>query len=181
MSYSTITYGVDIDRLRAVFGSDDRALLDAIEAEQAADLDENEAWFEDEIASGAPTLRQALEQIVAGAVTGPASAGFQYAYATEALCRRLGVRLEDTEDSLGFLDDLGFDFRLRTSRLPLPLPLPLDFPSVGYLNTAEVVEEHARFVAAGPGGDRVSDARAELTERLKQASEQGLGLVAFTY
>ena len=182
MSYNLQVYAVDIDRLRAAFGSSDATLVSAIKADQADEIKDNWNWFRDEIDGGAPTLDAAVEHIVAGTLPVDGPHGFQYGYAVEVLCRQLGEELELRGD-LGFLAELGLETALLTSGPPLPVPPAADFPEVGFLTARQVTVELARFKATGVGGedDEFAEAREELVGHLERAAELGVGVVAFTY
>jgi hypothetical protein len=141
MGYSTLVYGVDIDRLRSTFGSHDETWLREVEQEFADDLRQNDGRFSDEIRRGAPTLGEALAQILRGEITGHAGTGFQYGYAVELLCKHLGHPL-DNDDLIEFVDDLEIPTGVLSSGPPLPIPPPLDFPAIGFLTADQVREEN---------------------------------------
>ena len=161
MGYSTLVYGVDIDRLRSTFGSQDDMFLD-------------------EIRRGAPSLREALSQILRGQITGGEGTEFQYGYAAELLCKHLGQRL-DNDDLIEFVDDLEIPTGVLSSGPPLPIPTPLDFPMIGFLTADEVREEYDRLKDQDLSHDDedIEAAREEFRSYLLQANDQGLGIVTF--
>lgn len=181
MSYRLAAYAIDIDRLKAVFGSKNEKLVSMIKSCRERDFEKHDEWFTAEIESGCPTIGDALEQIVMGVITGSKEAGFQYAYATEALCQYMGMKFRT--ENIGFISRLGMSTGLTGSGLPFPVPEPDDFPEVGYLTAAQVVEEYPRHVAAEAERpwDEDSDAREELISMMEQVQEWNEGIVTFTY
>src|SRR5579871_11694 len=108
MSYTVSAYLVDLDRLRAAFGSHEMSLVDEITqtfADHIADYDEQAADYDDGPADedngddegdgdagSRKGLGEALGEIVAGTIQDP-ERGWQYGYALELLCMHLGQRL----------------------------------------------------------------------------------------
>ena len=182
MGYGTLVYGVDIARLRSTYGSQDQTLLKEMEREYADDLRQNDERFRDEIRRGAPPLREALAQIVRGKITGKQGTEFQYGYAVELLCKHLGRPLEN-EDLIEFVDDLEIPTGVLSSGPPLPIPPPLDFPVIGFLTAEQVREEYAQLKDQDFSHDDedIEAAREEFRSYLRQANDQGLGIVVFAY
>ncbi|MBS0261489.1 MAG: hypothetical protein JSS02_05985 [Planctomycetes bacterium] len=181
MSYTLAAFAVDLGQLQAVFGSQDQSLLKSIMSEQAAEFVSNDRWFKEDLAPGQPSLREALEQIVTGQLHPVAGSGFQYGYATELLCRHLGIEIPTEE--LVFVSELEIDTKLLTSGPPLPTPPPDDFPEIGYLTAEQVAEEFVKFSHLGEieSGDDFTPARHEYVNLLDEAKQNHLGLVTFTY
>jgi hypothetical protein len=177
MSATLRAFAIDIDRLRAVFGSKDAALVAAVKAKQAAAFARNRKWFGSEIEDGALTLEVALDEIVAGKITGDRSSGFQYGNATELLCVQLGEELES--ECLGSLTDLELETGLQTSGSPLPTPAPEDFPEIGFLTSTQVHAELAQLKADHGEDDDLAEVQGELISHLERATELGTGLVTF--
>lgn len=182
MGYSAQAYAVDIDRIRSAFGSRDETLLRAIEQAFADDLRRSDEWFSGEISRGAPTLREALAQILRGKITGREGTEFQYGYAVELLCKHLGHSL-DTDDGFEFVDDLELPTSLTTSGPPLPIPTLTDFPVIGFLTANQVGEEYARLKDQDLSHDDedIAAAREEFRSYLQQANDLGLGIAMFSY
>ncbi len=171
MGYSITLYAVDLERLRAAVGSCDTALLRRIRRREAEEFEADEDWF-GEAAAGKLTLREALEELVAGKWTSPNSGG-QYGYALELLCRDLGKRAE-----LEVSPELVAGTALARARLPLEIPPPEDFPVISHLTP-----EEARAALSGrtvPGGDRAEEWEA-LAGCLMTAARRGWGVVSFYY
>ena len=184
MGYRTLAYAVDIDRIRSTFGSNDDALLRAIEQEFADEFPRNDEWFSREIRRGAPTLREALAQIVRGKITAREGieTEFQYGYAAELLCRHLGREL-DNDDLIEFVDDLEIPTGITTSGPPLPIPESGDFPAIGFLTADQVRQEFASLKDEdlSHDDDDIAAAREEFRAYLQQACALGRGVVMFAY
>lgn len=145
MSYSVYPYVVDLSELYAAFGSRDAELATTLVEVWDEEVRDN-AWdFSRAIEVGAPTLAQALQDLVDGSVTQP-DAAWQYGYALELLCRHFGQRLpnpafeELRPYAIGYFDAIdGLRPLNLGSRMPLPIPTPEDFPAVSYLTADEVI------------------------------------------
>jgi len=191
---STQAYAVDLDRLRSAFGSNDQKMLKAIEEKCAKEIRRSDAWFSDVdhrlARRGAPTVGEALAQIIGGQITGPDWAGSRYGYATELLCKHLGHWLGHGR-SMSYIDDLGVPAHFAESGLPLPIPGPQSWPTIRFLTAEQVREAYARLrdqeVARGgeDGASYVDEdlqaAREEFRSYLHQAYDKGLGFVTFQY
>jgi hypothetical protein len=196
---STQAYAVDLARLHSAFGSNDQEMLKAIEEKYAKEIRRNDEWFSDVAhlldRRGAPTVGEALAQIIGGLITdgpitGPEWGPFQYGYATELLCKHLGHWLGHGE-SMSYLDDLKVPTHFAGSGPLLPIPGPQARPTIRFLTAEQVREEYAslRHQEAGRGDEDgaayaeedVQAARGEFRSYLQQANEKGLGLVTFQY
>ncbi|MEU8774626.1 hypothetical protein [Streptomyces sp. NPDC048606] len=98
MSTALSLYLLETERTRAWVGSGDQGFLRAIRAEFAAEIADDDDWFADAIAAGAPTAAQALEAVVNG---GPYEAehAFQYGYAYRRICAMGGPFLDNSSFS----------------------------------------------------------------------------------
>jgi len=182
MGYGTLAYAVDLDRLRSAYGSKDRAMFQAIEKREADDIRDRDEWFRDRIKRGAPSLREAVAQIIEGQINAPPWAGFQYGYALELLCKHLGHVLEN-RDRVSFIEHLGTPTGLTSSGPPLPISRPEDFPSIGFLTADQVGDEYLRLKDQDLSHERkdLEWAREEFRSFLRLAFERKLALVTFTY
>jgi hypothetical protein len=183
MGYGTHACAIDIDRLRSVFGSNDRAMLKALDESYGDTFLRNDEWSADRISEGAPTQREALAQIIEGKITGPDWAGFQYGYATEILCEHLGHWLED-ENLIHDIEDLEIPTGLSNyNGLLFPVPEPDDFPDIRFLTAEQVREDYERLTGLDLSheDEELEAAREEFRSYFRQASEKGLGLVTFAY
>ncbi|MCX4719199.1 hypothetical protein OG818_26025 [Streptomyces virginiae] len=83
MSTALSLYLLETERTRGWVASGDKGFLKAVRSEYAAELVEDDTWFGDQIAAGAPTASEALEAVVNGGlravnVTAVSVADFQY-------------------------------------------------------------------------------------------------------
>lgn len=163
---------MDLAQLRAVYACHDTALLTALEEENADllsqdDEENDESVLEDEVPeagwsvaigdlgqSSAPTLRQALGEIIEGTVPAVEN-GWQYWYAYQLLCGHFGTPLPNDQfdgirgSALAVLEELdGLHDLALISRRPMPfaLPPPADFPAVTYLTRDEIAATLARLL-----------------------------------
>lgn len=176
MGYTTIAYGVDIDRLAAVKGSCDQGLL----AKMDRAISEEEHRIAD---PDCPlSLREALERIVTNQVKSVPNGDHQYVYAMELLCQHLGKAL-DGQGHIKYLDDLCWDVAMNDFRTPLDLPNPLGFPDARYLNAEETQREYEKFrdVDSECDDSDVTEGREEYVWWLKQCVDEGIGLVTLSY
>jgi hypothetical protein len=192
--YETQAYAVDLARLRSTFGSNDQEMLKAIEEKYAKEIRRADAWFSDVAhlldCGGAPTVGEALAQIIGGKITRPDWAASRYGYATELLCKHLGHWLGHG-NAMSYLDDLKVRTHFSESGPPLPIPGPQTRPTIRFLTAEQVREEFTRLrdQEAGRGDEDgaayveedVQAAREEFRSYLHQAYEKGLGLVTFRY
>ena len=169
MSYSVGAYAVDLEELRRAIGSRDETLLAAL-IEQNPDLGEPDEDAEEE---GKVSEGMALRHLVMGETPHPPSA-YQYHYALEELCRRLGEWLPgDLWTSIRWwvLEETGFEEILAMGP-PVDLPPSEDFPRVGHLTVEQVrrlVERmgpDGHLTTAAPSGKK---GRRSLRTRIVQA------------
>ncbi len=203
MSYAPSAYVVDLDALRAMFGSQDPKLAAKIVKRHASDVADKNAWFADDIANGAPDLAMALTELIAGKCM-KKQHGFQYAYALELACKQLGTCLYAAESiNADFLDALqaalpkGAVKKLLTAKHVtenpkriVPIPRPNDFPGMGYFEPAECVAILAvlKSVKLDPDerygkfkGEDLIEGLAELRGWFQKAVAKKRGLMVFTY
>jgi len=176
MSVGTIAYAVDLDRLRAAFGSNDPGLLAALTER----FDDHIRDTEEFSAEGHPWFRDALADLIAGTIRHPERSAF-HAWAAELLCLHLGATLDD-KGLVGALDGLGLDHNLATSGPPLPIPPRDEPPRLGHLTAAEVAEAACRLDPDTPEADDArGKARAAVRSWLRQAAARGQALVTVTH
>jgi hypothetical protein len=176
--YCTRICAVDINRIRAAFGSNDQGMPEAIAERYANDILLTDEWFSLEIRHGAPTGREALAQIIAGKIGGPEWAEVQYGFATELLCKYWGHWLGQT-NSMGYLVDSDIPTRLIECGPFLPIPRPYFFPNFLFLTAEQVREEWDTQVAHWD--EEVEQEWKELRNYMGKAHEKGLGIVTFEY
>lgn len=200
MGYGTSLYMLDVGKLQAIFGSKDMTLLDQLKQRYADRFTGNASYFATEITAGAPSLDQALGEIIAGSIppekVGVADRlkatlfgkfhkprfGFQYGYALEVLCLSMGRMVADG-DSLGMIAELDIDTLLSEDRQPIPIPAAADFPSISYVTHQEIEQEWEQVSTAEAlsEDDEFADDRKKLLTCLDEARKQKLGLVGFYY
>lgn len=148
MGYSQTFFCVDLDRLRALHGSGDEALLEEIIASKGEALEDNDAFFEDEIEEGdCPDSVTALRDILS-AKTRPEGAEGVYAYTLGILCDHLGQVIGD---EVYAVRDHPYRSQLVRSGPPIPIPYDrADFPEIGHLALADIPAEIARIDKAPP-------------------------------
>lgn len=184
MGYTTNFYAVDLGAVRAAIGSKDAALTEGLLAEFKDELARSDKWFAKKVAAGAPSLATAIAELVDGKPLNE-TAGFQYGYALELLCRHFGEQLDI--DDISFISDLELDTRLNEDhRLPITMPKPDDFPSINFLVQDDLKREIANVKPQVKADDDEADedmkeARESFLDALKQAQESGKDLVIFTY
>ena len=178
MGYITTAYGVDIDQLIAVKGSNDQTIQD----ELAPRIKEAEGRDPFQSEDEPLTLMGALEQIIAGKIEPVPNGEHQYVYVMELLCQHMGEEL-DGQGHIRYMDDLDWEVAMDEFRTPFDLPYPGGFPNAFYLTTTEVAAEYKRFADEDTDDDdsEVVDAREEYVWWLKQCVDKGLGMVAFCY
>jgi hypothetical protein len=193
MSYPYSAFAVDLKKLAAAAGSKDKKLEAALLKKFAKHYAENAAWFEDEIAEGAPTLDAAVAQVLAGTAPKRSKHGFQYGYAAEVLVQHLGTRIDEDELGLGAGDAVepffkkaklpSFDKLTKNGVLPMAIPKPANFPDISTMNPKDVA---ALAVALDVIAPLVKDHPAkEVADALRswctKTGKKKAGLVLFAY
>ncbi|MDB5340441.1 MAG: hypothetical protein JWN70_6060 [Planctomycetaceae bacterium] len=148
MSYQHMFYGVDLDRLKAIYGSGDEKLLAEVIQKSGEELEGNDGLFEDEIEAGdCPNSETALRNIFAGKIEASEENAALYGYVLKILCEHLGTSIG--EDDVAVVRDHPYQSKLVANGPPLPIPYDsTDFPEIGYLSLQEIPEEIKRIDAA---------------------------------
>ena len=146
MSYSHHFYLVDLERLRALYGSNDEAFVEEILREKAGRFQDLADNVEDEIEEGeAPAPDVILREIVAGATTWR-DVDNVYGYVLEIICDYLGEYVESSVHSLHYHP---YSAKLIDNGVPVSIPYGgSDFPEIGYLALEEISGEIARIEEA---------------------------------
>lgn len=141
-------YGVDLDKLKAIYGSKDESLLAELLRAQAQDIKENDEWFEDEIKEeGFPPTKQALREIVLGTFGNYEGGAAMYGYALKIICGHIGHRVG--ADDVAEVAAHPYPSQLVTSGPPIPIPYDdSDFPEIGFLSLPQIPEEINRIDTA---------------------------------
>lgn len=148
MSYSHMFYGVDLDRLKAIYGSNDDKFLTELLKVRAQEIKDNDDWFEDEIKDdGFPTTKQALREIIAGSFGNYEFGEAMFGYGLQILCEHIGQRVG--ADDVADVAAHPYASQLVASGPPVPIPHDeTDFPEIGFLSLAQIPEEINRIDAA---------------------------------
>lgn len=166
MGYSHTFFALDIDKLKGIFGSKNDKLLGQILKAQKEEIDDNDAFFEEEIEDGeVPTTETALRQIFYGDPQMGAE-GAMYGYALKIICRQLGKIVEGGKYGVADVTDHPYESLLAESGVPIPIPEPSDFPMIGYLAFDQIDAEIARATAKH---EKAASDSAELMSIMRQA------------
>ena len=141
MSYSHMFYGVDLDRLKAIYGSKDDKLVTELLKARGQDIKDNDEWFEDEIKDeGFPNTKQALREIIAGSFGNYPGGEAMFGYALKILCEHMGQRVG--ADDVADVAAHPYLSLLVTSGPPIAIPYDKsDFPEIGFPSQAQISEE----------------------------------------
>ncbi|MFM9966143.1 MAG: hypothetical protein ACKV2Q_33615 [Planctomycetaceae bacterium] len=204
MSYSHMFYGVDLTRLKAVYGSKDERLIADVLKERAEELQNNDGFFEDELEAGTiPNSEAALREIVAGTIRKYEGAEPLFGYVLKILCEHIGEFIGGGE--VAAIRDHSYKSQLLASGVPIPIPYTgQNFPEIGFLASHEIPAELQRIDRAPPKakrsfkmtllswltrgliGRQMSDAEAvedmqAYRATLQAALDKGLSVVSFRH
>lgn len=200
MSSSLSVHLLDLTATRALIGSGDDQLLEAIRSNFGNELDRDDDYFRHAIDQGAPTASEALHAVVHG---GPFSEdkghAFQYGYAYKRLCFLTGFFLDNAcftphrgawlsvvDEGLAALGITAVSVASFGS-CDLPAPLPwTDTPGCGEWTHEQCIQALAEFEAAEEKGS-TPPLEPEVVEAVMQcigwmrhaASRPGYGIVGF--
>lgn len=143
MGYSHMIYGIDLERLRGLFGSNDEAFIAEILKSQAEEFEDNDAFFEDY--DDCPNSETALREIIAGKIEHKDSEAI-YGYILKIICEHIG---EFIGADIYAVSDHPYKSLLVHSGPPIPIPIDeCDFPEIGYIAHADIPKEIAMIEAA---------------------------------
>jgi hypothetical protein len=147
MSYAHMFYGLDLDKLRSMYGSKDDTLVAEVLQAQDAKLKDNDGFFEDRIEQGNfPTSETAVREIIAGSFGKYEHAEAMYGYVLKILCEHVG---EPIGGDVAAVRDHSYQSQLVASGPPIPIPYDKsDFPEIGFLSLADIPKEIKRIDAA---------------------------------
>jgi hypothetical protein len=202
MGYGITPVAVDLDDVRAVVGSKDGALLEALTDEFRNGLGRIDAHDDPDDEEGPPlSAATVLRQIVMGEDYDRSWwLGFKYGYVFELLCLRFGEELSNSEWSAmrgrwvdvvdEALEKAGVDkgrFRvghhIMCRGAPIDLPEPDDFPFIGYLLKHEIPQAYEALSAADLStvDDPQVKAIAQVRDWLSHCAKTRTDLVCFYY
>jgi hypothetical protein len=138
-------YALDLDRLKAVYGSKDERLIADVLKSQAEELQNNDGFFESECESGVcPNSETALREIVNGSIAHYERAEPMFGYVLKILCEHLGEFIGGGE--VAAIRDHPYKSQLLASGVPIPIPYSgEDFPEIGFLAVHEIPAEIERI------------------------------------
>ena len=202
MGYQHMFYGVNLDRLKSIYGSNDSNFVAEVLQSKAEELEDNDAFFEDRIAEGNfPNSEAALRDIVAGT---PKSNGAEamYGYVLKMICEHLGGMIGS---DVYAIRDHPYASQLVASGPPIPIPFDdSDFPEIGFLALADIPAEIARIDAAPKrakkslrlsllsfltkglvgkqmGDEEAAEDMASYRETLEEALEKKVSIISFRH
>lgn len=146
MSYQHMFYGVDLDRLKAIYGSNNQTLLNEILQAKAEDLEGNDDFFDYAIEDGtSPNSETALRAIFAGE-SQPCEEPSLHGYVFKFLCEHVGTRFgEDVAE----IQEHPYKSLLVASGPPIPIPYDRSSaPQIGHLSLQQIPDEIKRIDAA---------------------------------
>ncbi|MGW0993193.1 DUF7691 family protein [Streptomyces sp. NPDC002523] len=200
MSSGLTVYLLDVARTRALVGSGDEELLQAVRGNFGDDLARDDDYFRYEIERGAPTAYDALRAVVHG---GPFSEdkahGFQYGYAFKRICELTGSFLPNDcfmpfrGDWLETVDEGLAALRVTAvsvasfGRAGLPDPLPYTYlPGCGAWTPEQIARALEQFEATKAAGHapplepEVVDGVMQCLGWMRHAEARpGFGLIGF--
>jgi hypothetical protein len=146
MSYQHMFYGVDLGRLKKLYGSGDKAFAEELLKAQAESLADNDGFFEDGISGGNyPNSETAVREIIAGKPK-QNDAAAMYGYVLKIICEHIG---QPIGEDVAAIRDHPYKSQLVASGPPIPIPYDLaDFPEIGYLSLADIPAEMKRIDSA---------------------------------
>ena len=181
MGYAHCLWGVDLNKLTSFSGSKNESIVDEIVSSLDEELEDNDAFFEDEIEHDeSPTTEEALRQIARGdELTSDAPA--MYGYALQILCEHIGQQID--HDDIAAVRDHPYESALITSGSPINIPYDeADFPEIGFIAASDIANEIAAIdTAPTPSNQDLVDDAAAYRAALQIAVDKGLSVVSFRH
>lgn len=178
MGYYIFSYGIDTEQVQQVFGSKDAALLGRIEQNEIF-----RGYAEDDWDDYDTDLEQALRDIIAGNTLQERS-NHIYGYALIGICATLGKELPHTQEiKLGYETDfinaaLAADFGLdnfmmedalfREGSAPFPMPAIDDWPLIGLLRHAELLQLKEKLKAVVITEEKIEELSGSEDEEVEE-------------
>ena len=180
MGYLHMFYGVDLERLKGIYGAKDEDFLSEMLDAQGEELEGNDEFFESEIEDGDyPDSEAALREIVAGHVTHKGAEAV-YGYVLKIICEQIG---EAIGDDVAAVRDHPYDSQLLSSGPPIPIPYDeSDFPEIGFLAHADIPAEIERIDnAPTPDNEELAEDVDAYRATLEEALAKGVSIVSFRH
>jgi hypothetical protein len=168
MSYTIFPYLVDLDQLRAIYGSNNMALLGELDTAFADRFEEDEGssvvldfgslgsgneWVRvpnESLEEGLPRLRQALRELITGEIQ--SEDGVKHMQALELRCEHLGIALPNdhfvglNSRAFGILEQIsGINELIDSYNSPMPIPPTWGVVSMWNLTAKEAARRLAQF------------------------------------
>ncbi|MFJ9815074.1 hypothetical protein ACIRU3_07340 [Streptomyces sp. NPDC101151] len=201
MSSGLSVYLLDVAATRALVGSGDEQLLEAVRGNFSDDLARDDDYFRHEIEQGAPTAYEALRAVVHGGPFGEdKDHAFQYGYAYKRICELTGSFLSNDcfmpfrGDWLSVVDEGLAALRITAvsvesfSYADLPGPLPYTcVPGCGEWTPEQIARALEQFEATKAAG-HAPPLEPEVVEAVMQclgwmrhaADRPGFGVIGFS-
>lgn len=173
MGYSTILFGIDLDRVTSAIKEQDVSIVASAREHDAEE-------FESKLDDDDPTVGQALEAIIRGEKI-DTNYAHQYGYAFKLMCDTLGEWLPD-DDMIGDLGPLELNSPLQEFRSPIDISANNDFPYIAFLTAEEVKAESKRLSGIDlsyPGDEDIEEAREAYANCINEAASKDLAVVTF--
>ena len=146
MGYHHMFYGLDLDKLKALFGSNDSNLTAEILRVRKRDVKDINDQFE-ENQEDFLKCEHALREIVAGSFGQHEHAEAMYGYALQIICEHIGRRIGG--DDVATVEDHPYASQLVAAGPPISIPYNKeDFPEIGFLSLEQIPDEIKRIDAA---------------------------------
>ena len=181
MSYSHSLWGVNLTTLTSIHGSMKESIVDEIVSSLDEELEDNDAFFEDEIEDGdCPTTETALRQIAQGGDF-VADAPAMYGYALQILCQHIGRSID--HDEIAAVRDHPYESALTASGPPIAIPYDKsDFPEIGFIDSSDIAKEIAAIdTSPRPSDQDLADDVAAYRAALQDALDNNLSVVSFRH
>lgn len=190
MSYGTMVYSVDFDKLRAIFGSGDNGTRRAISGRFKRDIYRLNDDFDWSNERGEASVFEALRHMIMGGEPVEGLEGAMYGYGYKFIVEFFGRFMPNScfypcnsshqsSEIQPQLDAHGVKLSLFSlsfgGAVGGSFPMPDDFPGFGYWSPEAVASAHEIMKDL----DGLSDELAEIRGWLSHASAEGHGLVGF--
>ena len=203
MSYCHMFFGLDLQRLKSIYGCKNEQLVAEILKARSEDIEENDEFFEEELEDGDfPNSKTALREIVSGSIGKHEGADAMFGYVLKIICAHIGKQFGKEVAAVGVHPYVS---QLTTSGPPIPIPYDKsDGPEIGFLRLSQITEEIRRietapkrakrslllsvinYLSRGQVGQQMSDQdavrdMADYRETLQEALDKKLDIVAFRH
>lgn len=173
MSYSVHAYLTDAKKVKSVYGSKDRNLLDLLSRSLSNELAEIDNSFP-EVVNGKRGSHAVLRDIVNGIVSFPETP-FLYGYVYEKICEYYGQPIYNNENM----------WELDEQSVFIPIPLSEDFPYIISLDSNSLLHKKEQYLSIeegqGIGDYDYGEERDDLTFIFDTAIAKNMDLLLCVY